>query len=108
MDIKVSKRNFYYGLMYEGERKNNDLLVGYVDSGYARDLDNRRSLLGNLFTVNNCTFSWKATLQSVISLSITEVEYIATTETFKEIIWLKSMLKKLEYYRLSVIIFCDS
>ena len=37
-------------------------IVGYVDPDYAGDLDNRISLTGYAFQVNECTVSWKATL----------------------------------------------
>ncbi|KAL0331681.1 UNVERIFIED_CONTAM: Retrovirus-related Pol polyprotein from transposon TNT 1-94 [Sesamum angustifolium] len=32
---------------------------------------------------------WKSQPQSIVALSTTEAEYIATTEAFKEVIWLK-------------------
>jgi hypothetical protein len=37
-------------------------LIGYVDSDYAGDLDNRRSLTGYVFTIGGCAVSWKARL----------------------------------------------
>ncbi|KAK3001855.1 hypothetical protein RJ639_020260 [Escallonia herrerae] len=39
---------------------------------------------------------WKATLQTIIALSTTEVEYIATTEAVKEAIWLKGLVEVFE------------
>ncbi|KAL0423112.1 UNVERIFIED_CONTAM: Retrovirus-related Pol polyprotein from transposon TNT 1-94 [Sesamum radiatum] len=36
--------------------------------------------------------SWKSQLQNIVALSTTEAEYIATTEAFKEAIWLKGVL----------------
>jgi len=35
--------------------------------------------------------------QSIVALSSTEVEYIAITTTVKELIWLQSIISKLEY-----------
>jgi hypothetical protein len=43
------------------------ILVGYVDSDFATDLDKRRSLTGYVFTVGDCVVSWKATLQPVVA-----------------------------------------
>ncbi|GKE72700.1 hypothetical protein Tco_1534741, partial [Tanacetum coccineum] len=42
----------------------NTYVNGYVDSGYACDLDRIRSLTGYVFTLGGCAISWKATLQS--------------------------------------------
>lgn len=68
----------------------------------------RRSLIGFLFTLNNCTINWKASLQSVVALSTTEAEYTATAEAFKEAIWLKDMINELGYELASITVLCDS
>ncbi|KAF2305325.1 hypothetical protein GH714_003709 [Hevea brasiliensis] len=39
-----------------------DLVVGYMDSDFAGDLDRQRSLTGYLFTLSGSAISWKATL----------------------------------------------
>lgn len=46
---------YNHGLLYGGQRKNDNLIVGYVDSEYTRELNRRRSLTGYLFIYNNCT-----------------------------------------------------
>jgi hypothetical protein len=42
-------------------------LVGYVDSGFAADLDKRKSLTGYVFTVGDYAGCWRSTLQPVIA-----------------------------------------
>ncbi|KAL0368464.1 UNVERIFIED_CONTAM: Retrovirus-related Pol polyprotein from transposon TNT 1-94 [Sesamum calycinum] len=64
-------------------------LVGYVDSNYANDRDNRKSTTSYVFTLCGACISWKSQLQNIVALSTTEAEYIATTEAFKEAIWLE-------------------
>ena len=44
-------------------------LFDYSDADYAADLDGRKSITGYAFTLGKCLISWKATLQSSISLS---------------------------------------
>ena len=59
-----------YELMYGKKQEENKAgLWGYVDSDYAGDLDRRRSLTGNMFMLNGCLISWKASLQHVVALS---------------------------------------
>ncbi|GJX84607.1 secreted RxLR effector protein 161-like protein [Tanacetum coccineum] len=58
----------------------NTYVTGYVDSDCAGHLDRRRSLTGYVFTLGECTISWKVTLQSTVALSTTKAEYMAMTE----------------------------
>ena len=70
-------------------------VVGYADSDYAGDLDERRSLSGYIFTIGGRAISWRASLQSIVALSTTEAEYIAIIEAMKEAIWLKDLLNEI-------------
>jgi len=70
-------------------------LQGYVDEEMAGDRDNRRSTTGYVFTIGGTTVSWVSKGQSVVSLSTKEVEYVATTEASKEIIWLQRFMGEL-------------
>jgi hypothetical protein len=61
--------------------KTEEGLAGYVDSDFDADLDKRRCLIGNVFTIRGCVVSWKAALQHVVAQSTTEIEYMAIAET---------------------------
>ncbi|XP_047319679.1 secreted RxLR effector protein 161-like [Impatiens glandulifera] len=61
-------------------------LVGYVDSNYVNDRDNRKSINSYVFTLCGSCISWKSQLQPIVALSTTKSEYVAATETFKETI----------------------
>ncbi|XP_073103354.1 probable LRR receptor-like serine/threonine-protein kinase At3g47570 [Elaeis guineensis] len=79
----------------------------YVED-FARDLDRRRSLTGYVFSVGGCAVSWKATLQSTVALSTTEVEFMAATEAVKEAMWLRGLFGELSVEQKETIIYCDS
>ena len=51
-------------------------LMGYVDSDFASDLDNRRITTGYVFTLGSGVVSWVSRLQKIVALSMTEAEYI--------------------------------
>ncbi|KAH9684927.1 hypothetical protein KPL70_013734 [Citrus sinensis] len=104
----VSRGTTEYGLLYGGTGNKGNILVGYVDSDFAGDLNKRRSLPGYLFTLGGCTVNWKATLQNLVALSTTEAEYIAAAEALKEAIWLKGMVTELGAEQDSVEVYCDS
>ncbi|XP_057806168.1 secreted RxLR effector protein 161-like [Salvia miltiorrhiza] len=69
-----------------------DPIVGFTDSDYAANEDNRRSQSGYIFTLFGSAVSWKSSLQHVVALSTTEAEYMAVTEAVKEALWLKGIV----------------
>ena len=56
----------------------------FCDSNFALDLDKIRSISGYVFMAGGSTIIWKSSLQSVVALSTTEVEYMALVEAVKE------------------------
>ncbi|CAL1378849.1 unnamed protein product [Linum trigynum] len=68
------------------------LEAGSSDLYYAGDDDTRRSMTGYVFTLGNSVVSEKATLQSRMTLSTTEAEYMALTDAAKEGIRLKGLV----------------
>ncbi|CAL1357768.1 unnamed protein product [Linum trigynum] len=84
------------------------LVSGYSDSDYAGDVDTRRSMTGYVFTLGSSVVSWKATLQSAVTLSTTEAEYNALTEAAKEGIWLKGLVGDLGLHHDQAVVYCDS
>ncbi|XP_047325455.1 secreted RxLR effector protein 161-like [Impatiens glandulifera] len=83
-------------------------LVGYVDSNYANDRDNRKSTISYLFTLCGSCISWKSQLQPIVALSTTESKYVVATEAFKEAIWLRAVLSEISFLDKNVIVFFDS
>ncbi|XP_062081168.1 secreted RxLR effector protein 161-like [Humulus lupulus] len=83
-------------------------LEGFVDADYAASKDTRRSTTSYVFTTNGDCICWKSQQQSVVSLSTTEAEFMATTEAFKEAIWLQGILKELKLLKGKVTVYSDS
>ncbi|KAE8721159.1 hypothetical protein F3Y22_tig00016637pilonHSYRG00027 [Hibiscus syriacus] len=91
-----------------GSQRDNPLVVGYVDSDYASDLDNRRSMTGYVFTLGGGPICWKSTVQSIVALSTTETEYMAVAEAAKEALWLTGLVKELGVQQGGVQLLCDN
>ena len=72
-------------------------LIGYCNSDYARDIDNRKSTTGFSFFLGNNAISWCSKKQPIVTLSTCEAEYIATTACACHAIWLKILLKELHF-----------
>lgn len=62
--------------------------MGYVDAYFVGDTDTRKSTTLFMFTlVGNCSH-WKSGLQSTVTLSIIELEYVAISKVLHECVWL--------------------
>jgi len=78
-------------LCYDGT----DALHRYVESDFTSDVDSRKSTTTYVFTLEIGEESWVLRLQKVVTLSMTEAEYVAAIEVYKELIWLKNFMKDL-------------
>ena len=66
-------------------------LEGFSNVDMAKDLDGRKSTSTYLFTFVRGSISWQFKLQKCVALSTTKLEYITTTETTKEMLWMKKV-----------------
>lgn len=82
-------------VFHKNEKAN--LLVGFTDSDWGNDKNDRKSISGYVFKVFNNTVSWASRKQSTVSLSSTEAEYISLANGVCEAKWLRSILKELNF-----------
>ena len=80
---------------------------GYTDSDYAGDLDSRRSTSGYVFTLAGGAVSWRSRLQTCITQSTIEAEYVAASEACKEAIWLGRLVIDLGIKGETPMLHCD-
>ncbi|KAK2425531.1 secreted RxLR effector protein [Trifolium repens] len=96
-----------HGIMFSSE-KCDPSVVGYVDSHYAGDMDDRRSTTGYVFTLAGGPICWKSSVQSIVAMSTTEAKYMAVAEAAKEALWLTGLVKELGVEQGGVQLHCDS
>jgi hypothetical protein len=90
-------------------RQKSDLsIVGYVDANYAGDLDDRRSTMGYVFTLAGGPICWRSMIQSMVTMSTTEAEYMVAVEVAKEALWLIVLVRELGIQQVGVLLYCDS
>ncbi|KAJ7976200.1 Retrovirus-related Pol polyprotein from transposon TNT 1-94 [Quillaja saponaria] len=83
-----------YGLFYSSSHIID--LVGYCDSDFAGDLDDRKSTTGFVFFMGNNAISWVSKKQPIVTLSTCEAEYVAAISCTCHAIWLRRLLKELQ------------
>lgn len=83
------------GLLYDGSKAATSC-VGYSDTDWAGDLDDRKSSSGYVFQISNAAVSWLSKRQSCVALSTAEAEYMALTSATQEAVWLRQLLSDLK------------
>ena len=73
------------------------VLAGYVDAAHATDLITRRSITGLVFMLAGGPIAYKAKIQSTVSTSSTEAEFLAAVHAAKIAKYLRSILLELGY-----------
>lgn len=91
--LRYLKGTLDFGLMYSFS--NDSKLVGYCDSDWAGNLDDRKSTTGFVFFMGETAFAWSSKKQPIVTLSTCEAEYVATTSCVCQAIWLRNLLKEL-------------
>ena len=66
-----------------------------VDSYYASNLEDRFSLSGYVNTIGGMITNWMSKTQKVVTLSITEAEYVALTLCCQETMFQNNLLEEL-------------
>ncbi|KAJ4981753.1 hypothetical protein NE237_032590 [Protea cynaroides] len=90
--LRYIKSTLNFGLFYLSS--NDFKLVGYSDSDWARDLDDKKSTTDFVFFMGDAAFTWTSKKQPIVTLSTCEAEYVTVTSCFCHAIWLR--LEKLK------------
>jgi Reverse transcriptase (RNA-dependent DNA polymerase) len=72
-------------------------LVGYSDSDWSGDLDDRKSTSGFVFFIGSTAFTWLSKKQPIVTLSTCEAEYVAASSYVCHSLWLRKLLKKMNF-----------
>ena len=70
---------------------------GHIDSDFAQDLDDQKSISGYTFNLGSGTISWSSKKQVTVAGSSTEAEYVTTDHAMKEAMWLHTLLSLLSH-----------
>eukprot|EP00253_Pinus_taeda_P010218 PITA_10218 len=87
--------HYFLGLqVLQSKEEASPLLVGFTDSNWASDRDDRKSIAGYAFTLGSGPITWDCKKQIAISLSSAEAKYFGALEASKEALWLRHILSE--------------
>lgn len=95
--LRYISKNPDQGITFVAENKM-PALEAYSDADFAGDPSTSRSTSGSLIYLASGPVSWKSHLQKEVVLSTTEAEYLAATETCRQLQWVKSLLQELSLH----------
>jgi hypothetical protein len=81
-----------FGLTYSSQSQP---LQGYSDASYGENSIDRKSTGGYVFMMNGAAISWCSRKRDIVTLSSTEAEYVSLTDSFKEALWYRGLIKDL-------------
>jgi hypothetical protein len=70
-------------------------VVAFVDSDYASDRNDRKSVSGYIVTIGGCIVAWQSKKQTGITLSTTEAEFVAMSTVATEMKFVVSLLTEI-------------
>jgi hypothetical protein len=92
--IGFVKNGQYQGLKMRAPKDNT--VVAFVDSDYASDRTDRKSISGYLITIGGCLVSWQSKKQTGVTLSSTEAEFVSMSMAATEVKFIVSLLTEID------------
>ena len=80
---------------------NPNVLWGWVDADWAGDTDTRRSHTGYVLMMNVGPISWNSRRQDNVSLSTSEAEFVAASQSGQETVYLQQTLSDFGFHQKS-------
>lgn len=92
--LRYLKHTAHLKLTYHQASSSPATFITYSDAAHMDDKDGGYSTGAYLVTAGGAAVSWRSKLQTIITRSTTEAEYIAAADAGCEIIFLRNLLKE--------------
>jgi hypothetical protein len=77
--------------------KQEEGFIAYADADWASDHISRKSVTGYIIKLAGGAVSWVSRKQKTVALSSTEAEYMCLSDTTRQIVWIESLFKELNF-----------
>jgi hypothetical protein len=92
--MRYLKETQHHGLLYKGKNAKMELEV-FVDSDFAGDPIDRKSVTGYVIKLAGAPIAWKSQKQTMVTTSTSEAELVALSTVSKNVTWLTLLLKEI-------------
>lgn len=107
--LRYLKGTKAFSLQLGGLQYNDGRLIGWSDANWVQDQSDRRSVSGWCFAIDGSVVLWSLKKQTVVATLTVEAEYTASSNAIWEAIWLRHLLKDLDFQQMAAtIIYTDS
>jgi hypothetical protein len=94
--LRYVKGTIECGILFPASDRGREVkLVGYTDSNWCGDIEDRKSTAGYVFYYGGAPISWCSKKEPVVALSSCEAEYIAASLSTCQAIWLKNLIEEI-------------
>lgn len=69
--------------------------VGYANSSYTRDLEDRKPITGYCFFLGGAITTWSSKRQQTVSTSTSEAKYVPMSHGARQGVWIRCFLNEL-------------
>ena len=90
--MRYLKGTVGYGFRYEKGTELKPILLGYSDSDFAGDVEDRKSTTGVVYFLGNSLVTWASQKQKIVALSSCEAEYVAAAAAAGQGVWLSWLI----------------
>jgi heterodisulfide reductase subunit B len=90
--LRYLKGTVGYGCRYIKGGEMQPMLLGYSDSDYAGDVEDRKSTSGAVYFLGKSLVTWSSQKQKIVALSSCEAEYVAAAAAACQGIWLSRLI----------------
>jgi hypothetical protein len=86
----------------------NEGMLAYTDADWGSQ-PHRHSISGHVVSLAGMPVAWGSRKQNIVALSTTEAEYVAATNSLKDVIWLRSLISEIRAPIITpTIVMCDN
>jgi hypothetical protein len=90
--LRYLKGTVGYGCRYIKGGEMQPMLLGYSDSDYAGDVEDRKSTSSAVYFLGKSLVTWSSQKQKIVTLSSCEAEYVAAATAACQGIWLSRLI----------------